>query len=204
MNDNIRSSSWSAAGAGKAPRAGYRALGALLLLLALPAASASAEARVPVHARSGLDLSRDAATIWAPDAYLVYVENDEPLDSHGATTRWGYLYYSPTLKKARVYSVRDGKILVAEDLGMRFEAPPIADGWIDSEAAHKASDEGPAREFVFANDARLDTMLLLRGAIEEGQPDRTTWMLIYNAPNFPSLFVVLDAVDGKVLRTWRG
>ena len=200
MNDIIRRRQGGAAGPGKAS---WSTL-AVLLLLALPATLASSEGRAPVHARAGLDLSRAAATIWAPDAYLVYLENDEPLDSHGATNRWGYLYYSPTLRKSRVYSVRDGKILVAEDLGMRFEAPPIADGWIDSEAAHKASDEGPAREFVFANDARLDTMLLLRGAIEEGQPDRTTWMLIYNAPNFPSLFVVLDAVDGKVLRTWRG
>ena len=200
MNDFIRRLHGGAAGLGKAS---WSAL-ALLLLLAPPAAPVYAEGRVPVHARAGLDLSRAAATIWAPDAYLVYLENDEPLDSHGATTRWGYLYYSHTLKKARVYSVRDGKILVAEDLGMKFEAPPIADGWIDSEAAYKASDEGPAREFVFAHDARLHTMLLLRGAIQEDQPDRTTWMLVYTAPNFPSLFVVIDAANGTVLRTWRG
>jgi hypothetical protein len=203
MNDCIRRSPGGAAGPARVSRA---ALMLLLLpaMLALRAAPASSEGRVPVHARAGLDLSRAAATIWAPDAYLVYLENDEPLDTHGATTRWGYLYYSPTLRKARVYSVRDGKILVAEDLGMKFEAPPIADGWIDSEAAYKASDEGPAREFVFAHDAKLKAMLLLRGAIEENQPDRTTWMLVYTAPNFPSLFVVIDATDGSVLRTWRG
>ena len=199
MND-IRRRHGGVAGPGRASRS----ILAVLLLLALPAALASSEGRLPVHARAGLDLSRAAATIWAPDAYLVYLENDEPLDSHGATNRWGYLYYSPTLRKSRVYSVRDGKILVAEDLGMKFEAPPIADGWIDSEAAYKASDEGPAREFVFAHDARLHAMLLLRGAIQENQPDRTTWMLVYTAPNFPSLFVVIDAADGTVLRTWRG
>ena len=49
-----------------------------------------------------------------------------------------------------------------------------------------------------------DTMLLMRGAIQEDQPDRTTWMLVYTAPNLPALFVVLDAADGTVLRTWRG
>jgi hypothetical protein len=173
----------------------------VVLLLAIPAAAGD---HVAVHARAGLDLAQAAATIWAPDAYLVYLENDEPLDTHGATTRWGYLYYSPTLMKSRAYSVRDGRIVVAEDLGMKFEAPPIAGGWIDSEAAFQASDEGPARDFVFVNDARLVTMLLLRGAIEENQPDRTTWMLVYTAPNLPSLFVILDATDGKVLRTWRG
>jgi hypothetical protein len=175
-----------------------------LLVVALLAAPALARNRVPVHARAGLDLAGAAATAWAPDAFLVYIENDEPLDSHGAAPRWGYLYYSPTLKKARVYSVRDGKIVVAEDLGMKFEAPPIAGEWIDSAKAFTISDEGPALRFCFEHAGRLDTMLLMRGAIQEDQPDRTTWMLVYTAPNLPSLFVVLDAADGTVLRTWRG
>ena len=200
MNDSTRRSCRGAAGAAAALRAAARGL-PLLILLAAPAPAAE---RIPVHARAGLDLAQAAATIWAPDAYLVYLENDEPLDSHGATPRWGYLYYSPTTMKSRAYSVRDGKIVVAEDLGMKFEAPPIAGQWIDSEAAFKASDEGPARELVFAHDGRLVTMLLLRGAIAEDQPDRTTWMLVYHAPNLPSLFVILDATDGRVLRTWRG
>jgi hypothetical protein len=178
--------------------------GALLALLLLAARPAAAEDRTPVHARAGLDLATAAATIWAPDATLIYLENDEPLDSHGASRRWGYLFYSPELNKARGYSVRDGKIVVAEDPAMKFVAPPIAGQWIDSAAAFTISDEGPARRFCHEHDGRLDTMLLLRGAIEADQPDRTTWMLVYSAPNLPSLFVVLDAADGKVLRTWRG
>jgi hypothetical protein len=181
-----------------------RRLSSTLLLVALVAAPASARDRVPVHARAGLDLAAAAASAWAQDAFLAYIENDEPLDTHGASPRWGYLYYSPTLKKARVYSVRDGRIVVAEDLGMKFEAPPIAGEWIDSAKAFTISDEGPARRFCFEHAGRLDTMLLLRGAIQEDQPDRTTWMLVYTAPNLPSLFVVLDASDGTVLRTWRG
>lgn len=188
-------------------RAGLRA--GLLLpwltagLLALATAAPAAD-RTPVHARAGLDLASAAAGIWAQDASLIYLENDEPLDSHGASLRWGYLFYSPSLHKARGYSVRDGKIVVAEDLAMKFEAPPIPAEWIDSAAAFTASDEGPARSFCQEHDGRLDTMLLLRGAIEADQPDRTTWMLVYSAPNLPSLFVVLDAQNGKVLRTWRG
>jgi len=178
--------------------------GAWLALLLFAARPAAAEDRTPVHARAGLDLATAAATIWAPDATLIYLENDEALDSHGASRRWGYLFYSPALDKARGYSVRDGKIMVAEDLAMKFVAPPIAGQWIDSAAAFTISDEGPARRFCHENDGRLDTMLLLRGAIEADQPDRTTWMLVYSAPNLPSLFVVLDAADGKVLRTWRG
>lgn len=185
-----------------APRGALRVLPlALLLLGVLPAAGGD---RTPVHARAGLDLAAAAASIWSQDATLIYIENDEPLDSHGASRRWGYLFHSDALKKSRGYSVRDGRILVAEDLAMKFEAPPVAGEWIDSAAALTIADEGPARNFRHEHDGRLDTMLLLRGAIEADQPDRTTWMLVYSAPNLPSLFVVLDAADGKVLRTWRG
>ena len=179
----------------------------VLVVLALLAATtfpARAGDRAPVHARAGLDLAQAAANMWSQDATLIYLENDEPLDTHGASQRWGYLFYSPSLNKSRGYSVRDGKIVVAEDLAMKFQAPPIPTEWIDSAAAFTIADEGPARHFCHENDGRLDTMLLLRGAIEADQPDRTTWMLVYSAPNLPSLFVVLDAADGKVLRTWRG
>jgi len=109
------------------PAAGRaRTLAGLLLPLWLALASpAPADDRTPVHARAGLDLASAAANIWAEDASLIYLENDEPLDSHGASLRWGYLFYSPALHKARGYSVKDGKIVVAEDLAMKFEAPPI-------------------------------------------------------------------------------
>lgn len=193
-----------AAGDASLARAGRALAGGLALLLTLRAAPAPAGDRIPVHARAGLDLATAAAAIWSPDAVLIYLENDEPLDSHGASMRWGYLFYSQALRKARGYSVREGRIVVAEDLPMKFEAPPIPGEWIDSAAAFTISDEGPARRFCHEHDGRLDTMLLLRGAIEADQPDRTTWMLVYSAPNLPSLFVVLDAADGRVLRTWRG
>lgn len=186
------------------PRRSHPAAGLALAALLLAAAPGAAADRVPVHARAGLELARDAAVIWSPDAFLVYVENDEAFDTHGASSRWGYLFYSPALHKARAYSIRAGRIVVAEDLGMKFEAPPIAGAWIDSEAAFRIADEGPARRFVFEHAGRLDTMLLMRGAIQEDQPDCTTWLLVYTAPNLPSLFVVLDATDGTVLRTWRG
>jgi hypothetical protein len=47
-------------------------------------------------------------------------------------------------------------------------------------------------------------MLLMRGAFSEKDPDVTTWTFVYSAPGAPSLFVVVDATDGKVQRTWRG
>jgi len=47
-------------------------------------------------------------------------------------------------------------------------------------------------------------MLLMRGAFDDTSPDRTSWTLVYTAPHAPSLFVVVDAAEGKVRRTWRG
>lgn len=181
-----------------------RGVASALLAITLLAGPAPAGDRMPVHARAGLELAQDAATIWSADAFLVYIENDEVFDTHGASLRWGYLFYSAALNKSRAYSIRGGRIVVAEELGMKFQAPPIVGGWIDSETAFRVADEGPARRFCFEHAGRLDTMLLMRGAIHEEQPDRTTWLLVYSAPNLPSLFVVLDAADGKVLRTWRG
>ena len=51
---------------------------------------------------------------------------------------------------------------------------------------------------------RLSTMLLMRGPFQDGDPDRTAWTLIYTVPEQPALFVLVDAVDGKVRRSWRG
>jgi hypothetical protein len=155
-----------------------------------------------VGARAGLEIATTAARSWTPDAVLVYLENDEELGPRGEATRWGYLFYSAQAQRARAYSVRDGRILVAENLDMKLEAPPLAAGWIDSDAAIAAAGHETAT--VTRRGGRLSTMLLMRGAFDEEQPDLTTWMLVYTLPNAPSWFVVLDAASGKVRRTWRG
>lgn len=175
-----------------------------LMLLAACAGPVAAGERAPFAARAGLDLAADAAHSWAGDAALVYLENDEPLDASGAAERWGYLFYSPGQEKSRVYSLRQGKIVVAEYLEMRFEAPPLASDWIDSDAALAAAERGGGREFREKHAGRLGTMLLMRGAFADDDPDQTTWTLIYTAPDGPSLFIVVDASEGKVRRTWRG
>jgi dipeptidyl aminopeptidase/acylaminoacyl peptidase len=174
------------------------------MLLAGCVAPALAGEPVPSAARAGLNLAQEAALSWAADAALVYLENDEPLDDLGAAGRWGYLFYSPSQEKARVYSLRQDKIVVAEYLDMRFEAPPVASDWIDSGAALAAAERGGGREFREKHAGRLGTMLLMRGAFADDDPDQTTWTLIYTAPNGPSLFIVVDASEGKVRRTWRG
>lgn len=156
------------------------------------------------RARAGMEVAEAAAKSWASDAFLVYIENDEAVDAQGAATRWGYLFYSPALDKSRAYSIRDGKILVAEYLDKKFEAPPLAANWIDSDAALQAAAHVVDREFRHAAPGELRTMLLMRGAFQDEDPDQTTWTLIYGSQGVPPLFVVVDAVQGKVRRTWRG
>jgi dipeptidyl aminopeptidase/acylaminoacyl peptidase len=186
-------------------RAVMGAAAAGLLWLGLVAAPALARRDpTPFAAKAGLDVARAAASAWAGDAALVYLENDEALDAQGAAGRWGYLFYSPTLDQARVYSVSDGTIVVAERLDMKFEAPPIAGEWIDSGAALAAAESGGAAKFRREEGGQLSTMLLVRGAFHAADPDPTTWTLVYSAPHAPSLFVVVDAADGKVRRVWRG
>jgi hypothetical protein len=194
----------SAGNAGMRHRRRWTVAAVVLVLVAAAPATLGAREHAPFAARAGLELAAAAAASWSQDATLVYLENDEPLDAHGAAARWGYLFHSPTLGKARAYSVRDGKILVAEHLEMQFDAPPVAGQWIDSGAALAAAELGAAGAFRRDHGGRLSTMLLMRSAFEDGDPDRTTWTLVYASPEGPSLFVVLDAADGKVRRTWRG
>jgi len=196
----------------RAPRSSLPTLLAAVTLAALcaaplaggpaPAAAASA---VPFAARSGLELASAAAQSWSGDAVLVYVENDEALDAaSGTSPRWSYLFYSASQDRARVWSVRGGRIVVAEDLGMRFDAPAVAAGWLDSGAAIAAAERGAGDEVRKLSGAHLETMLLMRGAFSEGDPDATTWTLVYRASGVPALFVVVSAADGNVQRTWRG
>jgi hypothetical protein len=174
------------------------------LVVATSAGRAAAGEKPVFEARSGLDIARAASTSWAEDAVLVYVENDEDVNASGAAERWGYLFFSPSLNQSRVYSVRDGKILVAENLEIKFEAPPLAGDWIDSGKAMAVADEKLGSEFRRDHGGQLSTMLLMRGAFDDKDADETTWTLVYTSPDGPSLFVVVDASEGKVRRTWRG
>lgn len=158
----------------------------------------------PTRARDGIGLASSAARAWAADAVLTYIENDEPVGLDGRAQRWGYLFYSPSMKKARCYSVEAGKIERATDLDLRFEAPPLAGEWVDSPTAVAAAEEKAGTRFRIESHANLSTMLLVRGGLDDKDPNCTTWMLVYTAPDVPALFVVVDGVAGKVKRVWRG
>jgi hypothetical protein len=176
----------------------------IVVYLAVCARPIWADDPAPFSARAGLEVARDAALSWAPDAHLVYVENDELVRPDGTAARWGYLFYSPLKAKARSYSVREGKVLEATDLGFDFESPPLSDEWIDSHAARIAAESKAGEEYCRTYNGRLATMLLIRGAFHEKKPDATTWALVYESDAQPALLVIVDAASGDVVRTLRG
>jgi len=178
-------------------------IAAFLFALSLAAPSGAGES-APFTARAGLDAARDAARSWAADARLVYLENDEDVSVDGTAIRWGYLFYSEDKGKSRGYSVRDGKILEASDLGFDFEAPPIPDEWVDSGPVLNAAEKKAGLKFREEHGGRLTAMLLIRGALHEKKPDTTTWAVVYTSETEPALVVVVDAAKGKVIKTWRG
>jgi hypothetical protein len=176
----------------------------LLGCLALVPPPALARETAPIQARAGLELASDAARSWSADAVLIYVENDEDVGPDGGAERWGYLFYSAALDQARGYSVKEGRIVAAENLAMKLEAPPVDAAWIDSGAAIVAAGDAVNDAYRKTSRGTLASMLLMRGAFSEGDPDRTTWTLVYHAAGQAPLFVVVDATDGKVRKTWRG
>ena len=180
------------------------ALGLVSLLLAGGVGVAAAEDPLPFSPRDGLGLVTDAARAWEPDAFLVYLENDEALNTDGTSVRWGYLFYSPAKDQARGYSVRDGSIVAASTLEFKFEAPPLPDTWIAGRTALAAAEQKAGAKYREEFGGAPTTLLLMRGAFDEKEPDLTTWTVVYTSPTAPSLFVVVDAVAGKVKRTWRG
>ena len=173
-----------------------------LALLAVP--SWAGKDPDPVPAKAGLAAARAAALAWAQDAVLVYIENDEDLAAGGGSPRWSYLFRSGAKKRARGYSVRDGEIVASSYLPFAFDSPPNQEGWIDSGAAERAADEKGGREYRDLHGGAPATMLLMRGAFYDKDPDLTTWTVIYRAPGAPSLFVLVDAATGKAKRSWVG
>ncbi len=158
----------------------------------------------PFSARGGIELAQAAALAWAEDARLIYVENDEPVDAGGNAPRWGYLYLSPSRDKYRVYSIENGKIEVATDLGFIFDAPALPETWIDSEQAFLKAEKDAGLDFRAKHDGALESMMLVRGVLHHDEPNKATWALVYSSESSPSLFVLVDAASGNIVKKWRG
>ena len=60
---------------------GARAVALAIALCAILTAAAGAAERAPFEARAGTTIAQAAARAWAPDAVLVYLENDEEVAS---------------------------------------------------------------------------------------------------------------------------
>ena len=180
---------------------------AAIFLVALPlmhAPVACADPPPPFSARAGLEQASDAAHTWAEDAFLIYLENDEPLGAAGEAQRWGYLFHSPSRGISRAYSIQEGKIRAAADLGFEFSSPPLPAVWVDSEAAHAAAEEDGGRDYREKTGGQIQSMFLVGGLLHPKDPEAPTWAVFYASANEPGLWVVVDAQTGQVVRTWRG
>jgi hypothetical protein len=180
---------------------------AAILLLALttaPASPARADAPPAFTAKGGLEQATDAAHTWAEDSFLIYLENDEPVGAAGEAQRWGYLFHSPSRGTSRAYSIQDGKIRVASDLGFEFSSPPLPAVWVDSRAAHSAAEDDGGRDYREKTGGQIQSMFLVGGLLHPKDPEAPTWAVFYASPNEPGLWIVVDAQTGPVVRTWRG
>jgi len=177
--------------------------GAALAMLFMAMATARAEDALPVPARQGLDQAFDAAHTWAEDAYLIYLENDEPLAS-GNASRWGYLFHSPARGISRGYSIQDGEIRVASDLGFEFPSPPLPNQWVDSAEAFAEAEKECGHEYCQKTGGSVAAMFLVGGLLHPKNPEAATWAIFYESKGEPGLWVVVDAESGKVVRRWRG
>ena len=179
-------------------------LAASLLVLAATAAPGTAEETPAAPARKGLEQAFDAARTWSEDAYLIYLENDEPLDASGDAARWGYLFHSPSRGISRGYALENGSIRVASDLGFEFPSPPLPAQWVDSAVAFEEAEKECGREYREKTAGTIASMFLVGGLLHPKNPAAATWAILYESPGEPGLWVVVDAESGKVVRRWRG
>jgi hypothetical protein len=154
-----------------------------------------------IEARSGLDIASAAAQLVGAGRDADLPRERRRARRHRPGTALGPLPVLPaTTDKARAYSVRNGKILTAENPDMKFVAPAVESGWIDSGAALVAAENW----WPGASSARA------RGQARHHAPDarrvrrrelnRTTWLLVYTTPDAPSRCSCGRAADGKVAR----
>jgi hypothetical protein len=179
----------------------------LAFILALAAAAWPANGRaedVTVTARAGVEQAFDAARTWSQDAFLIYVENDQPLGPQADATRWGYLFHSPSRGTSRGYSIMNGEIEVAEDLDFTFDCPPLPGTWVDSADALAAAEKDAGQEYREKTGGEVASMFLVSGILHPKNPEAATWAVFYTSPSEPSLWIVVDAETGGVVRTWRG
>jgi hypothetical protein len=174
----------------------------LVLALALPATAG--DEYTPFTAHQGLALAQDAASTWSADAQLVYLENDEAIAADGTADRWGYLFFSLESGDSRGYSLRNGEVLEASDLVFDLAAAPLPRTWMDSADVLAAAHDDGGEEYCEEFQGELSNMFLIRGAFHQQDPDRSTWVLVYTSAEEPTLYVVVDASDGSVVRKMKG
>ena len=124
------------------------ALGAALVAALMAAPAWSRETARTRRAPASTKLA-SARSAWAPDAFLVYIENDEARAMPAAQRIAGATSSFPATRRGagRTRSAT-ARIVVAENPDIKLEPPPAGRAeWIDSGAALAAAEDGGARAF---------------------------------------------------------
>jgi hypothetical protein len=173
--------------------------------IAMTAANAPAKDEPsPVSAAGVHALADDAARSWAEDARLLYVENDADVSLGGHAKSWGYLYWSDHRDAGRSYSLHEDRIVLANNPSVDLPSLPLHDNWIDSDAALDQAEASGGRDYRENRAGRVQNMVLVRGVFDEEHPERSTWTVVYSSPSYPSLWIVIDATSGDLVRKWEG
>jgi hypothetical protein len=135
-----------------------------------------------------------AARAWAGDAALVYAESTDSLYADGSARGWSFVFWSPTQRGARGFTVRIGGALDAFSFASPFDPPTLEDGWLDPVAILALAAKDPqARPRV----RPASTMVLSRGLVTANAPPRGAWLLTEPDANAEWIFDALRGTGGR-------
>lgn len=147
------------------------------------------------------------AQAWANDAQLKVVDaiTADGLDASGNTTGWFFLYFSPSLDRARLVFMVNGAVDSAGDVNTGLEnnlrtLTPLPENWIDTSVATPTA-EANSNDFRAQHADALVTGRLARGQLD-AEPERAVWKFTYRSEQADdSLMVFIDAETGAVVPT---
>ena len=186
------------------PFAGAAALVLAGLLACAPFAHAASLSLIPkpegigLKARDGYESAKALARPWQQDATLVYVEASESLWPDGTADAWTYLFWSPTARVTRGWTVRKGGTAVWYELAFPFSPPPIEDGWMDAFNALEKAGKDPAFTQTKAAGSLRIAMLSNGLSLPDG-PGRTTWLFGFGQGASAGREWIGDALRGTPL-----
>jgi len=152
-----------------------------------------------MSAREAFKIAEPAARNWNPEAQLVSIISGPDINETGGSGYWEFRYQWPTREKG-IYTVivRDG-VLDAEHTKegtLKWKAPKIPDGWIDSKDAYNQSVEKfKAGHSDFASYSPF-SLSLSSGGMSSAKP---CWVMNFYLPRNTPNGAKIDPETGEYL-----